>query len=128
VAAGARVNARNVDLNRNFATGDWLKDIQHTNGSAFPGGGGEAPMSEPEVQAIANFVAHMRPALVLSYHSIGGMVISNQAGQANAKASQYANLSGYRLSGGDSGEFGYQITGTADDYYREKLGVASILI
>src|SRR5690606_21354989 len=74
VAAGARVNARNVDLNRNFATGDWLKDIQHTNGSAFPGGGGEAPMSEPEVQAIANFVAHMRPALVLSYHSIGGMV------------------------------------------------------
>lgn len=128
LARGSRVNARNVDLNRNFGTGDWRKDIQHTNGTSFPGGGGDAAMSEPETRAIAGFVAQQRPELVVSYHSIGGMVISNQGGQANARAGQYSRLSGYRLSSGDSGEFGYQITGTADDYYRERLGVPSILI
>lgn len=128
LAAGTRVNARNIDLNRNFATGDWQKDIQHTNGSSFPGGGGEAPMSEPETKAIASLIAQQRPELVISYHSIGWLVISNQAGQAGARASQYASMSGYQLSPGGGDEFGYQITGTADDYYREKLGVPSIII
>ena len=128
LAAGSRVNARNVDLNRNFTTSDWKKDIEHTNGSSFPGGGGEEAMSEPETKAIAGFIAQQRPELVISYHSIGSMVISNQIGQANSRASQYASLSGYRLSSGGGSEFGYQITGTADDYYREKLGVPSILI
>jgi len=127
-ASGQRVNARNVDLNRNFAVSDWQKDIQHTDGASFPGGGGEQPMSEPETKVLAAFIAEQRPQLVLSYHSIGWMVISNQMGHAGSKASQYASLSGYRLSGGGGGEFGYQITGTADDYYREKLGVASVLI
>lgn len=128
LAAGSRVNARNIDLNRNFATSDWKEDIQHTNGSDFPGGGGESPMSEPETKAIAGFIAQQRPELVVSYHSIGGLVISNQGGQANTRANQYAILSGYRLSSGDGSEFGYQITGTADDYYREKLGVPSVVI
>ena len=128
LAAGSRVNARNVDLNRNFAVSDWQKDIQHTNGSAFPGGGGETPMSEPETKAIAGFIAQQRPELVVSYHSIGSLVIPSQGGQSNARASQYASLSGYKLSPGGGGEFGYQITGTADDYYREKLGVPSVLV
>lgn len=85
-------------------------------------------MSEPETRAIASFVAQQRPELVVSYHSIGGMVITNQRGQANTRAAQYASLSGYRQSAGDGSEFGYQISGTADDYYGEKLGIASILI
>lgn len=128
VARNSRLNARGVDLNRNFGVSDWQKDIQHTNGSAFPGGGGSEPMSEPETRAIAAFAAQLRPELVISYHSIGGMVISNQKGQASARASRYAGLSGYRISAGGSGDFGYQITGTADDYYNQVLGVPSILI
>ena len=128
IASGKRVNARNIDLNRNFATGDWKKDIEHTNGGSFLGGGGDEAMSEPETKAIANFIALQSPELVISYHSIGGFVISNQRGQANNRASQYASLSGYGLSAGGGGEFGYQVTGTADDYYGENLGVSSILI
>lgn len=127
-ARNSRLNANGIDLNRNFSVSDWKKDIEDVNGNPFPGGGGETPMSEPETRAIAGFVAQQRPELVISYHSVGGMAISNQRGQASARASQYANLSGYRLSAGDSGEFGYQITGTADDYYAEQLGVPSILI
>lgn len=127
-AAGTRLNAKRVDLNRNFATSDWKKDIEDLNGNPFPGGGGKKPMSEPETNVIAGFVAQQRPELVISYHSTAWLVISNQVGQANARASQYASLSGYQLSSGGGGEFNYQITGTADDYYAEKLSVASIVV
>lgn len=128
LARGTRVNSRGVDLNRNFATNDWQKDVQHVNGQPFPGGGGESKMSETETRVIAGFVAQQRPGLVLSYHSVANLVISNGVGQANARASQYASMSGYRLSPGDGSEFGYAITGTADSYYGEVLGVPSLVI
>lgn len=128
LARGTRVSSRGVDLNRNFATSDWQKDVQHVNGQPFPGGGGESGMSEPETKVIAGFISQQRPELVLSYHSVANLVISNGAGQANARASQYASMSGYRLSPGDGSEFGYAITGTADSYYGEVLGVPSLVI
>lgn len=129
VAMGQRTNANNVDLNRNFGTSDWKKDITTVSNAPFPGGGGSAPMSEPETRAIANFVAQRRPQIVLSYHSVGGVVISNQAGNASARASTYVSLSGYgNATGQTSTTFDYSISGTADDYYAEKLGVPSLVI
>lgn len=129
VLAGTRVNARNVDLNRNFATGDWKKDITTVNNQPFPGGGGESAMSEPETRALAGFVSRLRPALVLSYHSVGGLLAANQAGNSISLAAKYSSLSGYRNTTGQTGEtFEYSISGTADDWYAESLGVASILI
>jgi protein MpaA len=128
-ASGSRTNARNIDLNRNFATSDWQKDITTVNNQPFPGGGGEAPASEPEAQVIAAFIQRMRPALVLSYHSIGGVLAANQAGSSNAWAATYSQLTGYSNVTGNSGEtFQYSISGTADDWYAERLGVPSILI
>jgi len=129
VASGTRTNAHNVDLNRNFATSDWRKDITDVNNQPFPGGGGNSPMSEPEVRAIAGFAASLRPSLILSYHSIGGVVAANQAGVSGARASTYSQLSGYGNVTGQSGEtFDYSISGTADDYYAQKLGIASVLV
>ncbi len=129
VASGTRTNGRNVDLNRNFGTSDWKTDITDVNNRPFPGGGGPSPMSEPETQALASFVSRMRPALVLSYHSIGGVVAANQYGRSNALAGTYSQLSGYRNTTGQTGEtFEYSISGTADDYYGERLGIASILV
>jgi hypothetical protein len=129
VASGTRTNGRNVDLNRNFGTSDWQTDITDVNNRPFPGGGGGSPMSEPETQAIGSFVARMRPSLVLSYHSIGGLLAANQYGRSNALAGTYSQLSGYRNTTGQTGStFEYSISGTADDYYGERLGVASILI
>ena len=128
IAAGTRTNAHNVDLNRNFSTGDWRKDITDVNNNPFPGGGGDRPMSEPEVQALAGFVQGLQPSLVLSYHSIGGLVAANQAGASSAHASTYASLSGYANTTGQSDTFEYSVSGTADDWYAQKLGVASVLI
>lgn len=129
VAAGRRTNANNVDLNRNFSTSDWRKDITTVTNAPFPGGGGSAAMSEPETRAIAGLVARLRPQLVLSYHSIGGVVAANQSGISAARTRTYSNLSGYGNSTGSTGEvFEYAVSGTADDYYAQKLGVASILV
>ena len=127
-ATGARTNANNVDLNRNFGTTDWRKDITTVTNAPFPGGGGAAPMSEPEVRAIAALVGRMRPQLVVSYHSIGSVVIANQVGGSSGRAATYVGLSGYGNATGSSTTFEYAISGTADDYYGEKLGIPSIVI
>lgn len=126
--AGSRTNANNVDLNRNFATADWKSDITTTSNAPFPGGGGKSSFSEPESQALANYVGRVRPRLVLSYHSIGGLLAANQAGDSGARANTYASLSGYRNTTGASDTFEYGISGTADDYYAEVYGVPSLLI
>lgn len=128
VATGTRTNGNNVDLNRNFGTSDWTKDISTVTNAPFPGGGGSTAMSEPETQAIASLVARLRPRVVASYHSIGSVVAANQAGASVAYAQQYAALSGYSNATGSATTFEYAISGTADDYYGQKLGVASILV
>lgn len=129
IASGSRTNARNVDLNRNFATGDWRTDVTDVNNRPFPGGGGPSPMSEPETNAIAGLAQRLRPMLILSYHSIGGIVAANQTGGSAGFASTYSQLSGYRNTTGQTSDtFEYGISGTADDWYGERLGVASVLI
>lgn len=127
-ASGTRTNSRNVDLNRNFSTSDWRSDITTVHNKPFPGGGGAAPLSEPESAAIATYIATIRPTLVLSYHSIGGLVVANQAGNSVQLAKKYASLSGYGNATGSSTTFEYTVSGTADDYYGQVLGVPSILI
>ena len=128
IANGSRTNGNNVDLNRNFATSDWKTDITTVNNTPFPKGGGLTSMSEPETKAIAGLISRLRPQLVLSYHSIGSVLAANQAGSSVAYARTYAGLSGYSNVTGSTTTFEYAVSGTADDYYAEKLGVASILI
>lgn len=128
IATSSRTNGNNVDLNRNFATSDWKTDITTVNNTPFPKGGGLTPMSEPETKAIAGLVSRLRPRLVLSYHSIGNVLAANQTGPSVTYARTYAGLSGYSNVTGSSTTFEYAVSGTADDYYAEKLGVASIVI
>lgn len=47
-ATGQRTNANNVDLNRNFPTGDWKSGVTMPDGSFNANGGGAHPLSEPE--------------------------------------------------------------------------------
>ena len=129
IASGSRVNANNVDLNRNFGTSDWQKDITTVGNQPFKGGGGESAMSEPETKAMAALASRLRPELTLSYHSIGGLLAANQAGRSSSLASTYRQLSGYQnTTGQTSSTLEYSISGTWDDYLAERLGAASILI
>lgn len=63
-----------VDINRNYPTG-W----NSCNGSSSNRGAqdyrGTAPASEPETQAMMNFVASIKPVFNISYHSYSEIVI-----------------------------------------------------
>ena len=127
-AANSRYNANGVDLNRNYNTSDWQKDVQTVNGDPLPNGGGSSPGSEPETKALAAYTSELQPALTMSYHSAASYAIANTCGNSRALADTYAKMTGYRNMTGVSGAFSYQITGTYDDWICERLGRASVLI
>ena len=60
--SGTRVNARQVDLNRNFPH-DWRKQGRRTDQWSGP-----RAASEPETRAVMRFLSRVRPAAVLGYH------------------------------------------------------------
>ncbi len=127
VVAGTRANARGVNLNRNFPTDGWTKDIKDTDGN-HPGGGGEAPLSEPEAKALANLTIGLRPRLLLSFHAIGSLVVGDPAGYSAGYAAKYASMVGYRNATGQSGTFDYDITGAYEDWSYVKQGIPSMVI
>jgi protein MpaA len=61
--AGTRRNANNVDLNRNYPTGNWGK--QPKRGRVYFG---EAPASEPESKAVLKLMKKLPPNKIISIH------------------------------------------------------------
>ncbi len=128
IAYGRRYNSGGIDLNRNFQTDDWQSDIYSITNQPLPGGGGVSAMSEPETQAIAALTISLQPRLTMSFHSSASYAIGNQYGDSAALANTYSRLTGYRNMTGVSGAFSYPITGTYDDWIRERCGLTSVLI
>jgi len=62
-----RLNANDVDLNRNWDC-RWTEDASW-RGNVVPGSGGTAPFSEPETQALAEFILDNRPAAVVFWEA-----------------------------------------------------------
>lgn len=126
----SRYNTNGVDLNRNFPANNWKSDIVVQDGSTKKNGGGTAPLSEPESSAIANYISNKRPKMVLTYHSQGNIVESNEAGIANNYSQKYSSISGYgyKAASSNAGFFKYDINGSLEEWAKDKLGQPVILV
>ena len=73
-----RVNARGVDLNRNFPTPGWQRDaprywakVTRSDPRRFPG---KSPLSEPESRWVHDTIERFRPDLIVSVHAPFGVL------------------------------------------------------
>jgi protein MpaA len=106
-----RQNANQVDLNRNFPY-KW-------GPIGAPGDGqyaGTGPASEPETQAMVNFIAQLRPDITIWYHQ-DLFVISPAEGRDGRIRARYAELTGLPLGGISGGTY----TGIAATWARREL-------
>lgn len=122
-----RFNANTVDLNRNFDC-DWQASGTWQNKTVS---GGSAPFSEPESQALKNYVENNNPkAVVVWYSSVGGVFASNCHNgilpETTVLTNLYANASGYKAY--ENFDF-YEITGDAVNWLaKNNIPAISVLL
>lgn len=108
-----RFNGLKVDLNRNWDC-QWSETAVWRNN---PISGGSAPFSEPENQALRDFILNIRPTAVLFWHSSARGVYAAGCGEVDpasrALAQVYGDAAGYPVY--DSFQH-YDITGDASDW------------
>ena len=110
-AAQDRHNANQVDLNRNFPY-KWGADRRAGDGQYA----GTGPASEPETQAMVNFIAQLRPDIAIWYHQ-DLYVISPAEGREGRIRARYAELTGLPMGGISGGTY----TGIAATWARREL-------
>ena len=111
LARGAKNNARDVDLNRNFAARNWR--AEHEPGY-FPG---TAPLSEPETQLLAGLVEAHAARGVVAVHAPFACI--NYDGPAAAWAEEVARACGWPARG----DIGYPTPGSLGSWLGVDRGV-----
>ncbi len=101
-----KANIRGVDLNLNYPA-EWEKEkedelAQGITGPAPRDYGGEAPLSEPESAAMADFTRRQGFSLTISYHTQGEVIYYTfkdlQPPESTAIAELFSRVSGYAIS------------------------------
>lgn len=122
-----RFNQNGVDLNRNWGCG-WLPDAY---AGALRVRAGAAPFSEPETQALSEFIVELQPLAVIWYHSAADGIFPGACeGTDRAGSAQMAELMG-RATGYstgaqfDQGQHG--LSGTASDWV-DAQGIPSMAL
>lgn len=108
--AGTKNNAHDVDLNRNFAAGNWTRD--HKAGYDP----GREPASEPETRALADLIERLGATRFIALHSPFHMVNFDGAGRALADLMSAQN--GYPVTG----DMGYPTPGSFGSLYGVERG------
>lgn len=90
-----RRNARKVDLNRNFPTRNWSEFVTRRSARSRMFGG-YRPGSEPETQVIIQVINRLKPACIITVHSISkGRFCNNYDGPAEMLAKAIWKCNGY---------------------------------
>jgi len=117
----ARVNANEVDLNRNW---DYQHQITATHGTR-PVSAGSFPFSEPETDSLRQLIEDKGVELAIFYHSAMGVVFSGAEPENSLTfelAEMLSRVSGYRHQ--TEGVPGQITTGDAIDWLSAKKGIA----
>lgn len=103
---GWKANLLGTDLNLQYPAG-WLqaREIKFSQGYTRPGPRdyvGRAPLDQLESRALAGFTEFVDPALVLAFHSQGGVIYWQYGGievpGARELGEEFARVSGYELA------------------------------
>ena len=85
-----RKNANSVDLNRNLPTQDWTNDVPEEK--YYPG---PEANSEPENQALCQWLESHQPKLIITLHSWKPVLNTN--GNCNPEAGIISKMTGYEI-------------------------------
>lgn len=105
LAARTRVNARKVDINRNFPTKSWSATAARSRYSPGP-----RPASEIETRAIMHLIGKVQPAAIVAVHA--PLACVNWDGPADALAQSLAATTGLPLEP----SIGYPTPGSLGSY------------
>ena len=102
---GWKANLNGVDLNLNYPAGwEQAREIKFNQGFTLPGPRdfvGNAPLDQPESEAMAALTRKISPALTLSYHTQGQVIywkyLDIEPEGARAIGEEFARVSGYEL-------------------------------